>query len=197
MLTDSVKNAIWMYLVGWPHMFPSLSRFPVMWQCKGCSVAVASRALLLNHYKLKHPHFGRTIRYPCTYSKCPCTFMTWNALIVHQSRIHSTQVSQTQKELATFSCHLCRCKNLSNEREYFIHINTHLRRNEIVSCMFVGCTFQTNIYGTFKSHKSRRHTPHSLTDFIPGIVLTTTLASASVHDSSADCLDEEFGRGSF
>jgi hypothetical protein len=58
--------------------------------------------------------------------------------------------------------------------------------------MFVGCTFQTNIYGTFMSHKRSRHTPHNLTDFIPGIVLTTTLASPSLHDSSADCQDEEF-----
>uniref|UniRef100_A0A673C5P2 C2H2-type domain-containing protein n=1 Tax=Sphaeramia orbicularis TaxID=375764 RepID=A0A673C5P2_9TELE len=32
--------------------------------------------------------------HPCTYSKCPCAFKTWNALIVHQSRMHSTQVSQ-------------------------------------------------------------------------------------------------------
>lgn len=42
-----------------------------------------------------------------------------------------------------------------------------------------------------KSHKSRRHTPHTLTDFIPGIVITTTLASLSLHDSFADCQDEE------
>ena len=162
-----------------------------MWQCKGCSVVVASRSELLNHYKLKHPHFGRTIHYPCTYLKCPCTFKTWNALIVHQSRVHPAQVSPIQKQLSTFSCHLCACKNLANEREYFVHINTHLRRNENVCCMFVGCSFQTNIYGTFKSHKSRRHTPHTLNDFIPGIVKTTTLAWPSLHDSFSDCQEEE------
>lgn len=159
--------------------------------CKGCSFAFASRLELLNHYKLKHPHFGRTIPYPCTYVECPCTFKTWNALIVHQSRIHSTQVSNTQKELCTFSCHLSNCKNLANDRDYFIHIDTHLRRNETVCCMFVGCSFKTNVYGTFKSNKSRHHTPHTVTDFIPGIVKTTTLKSPSVNDSFSDSQDEE------
>ncbi|XP_051800542.1 uncharacterized protein LOC127532612 [Acanthochromis polyacanthus] len=164
-----------------------------MWQCTGCSVAVPSRSELLNHYRLKHPHFGRTIRYPCTYSECPCTFKTWNALMVHQSRVHSTQYNQTQKELSVFSCHLCPCKNLANEREFFVHINTHLKRNENVSCVFVGCSFQTTVYGTFKSHKSRRHTPHTLTDFLPGIVKTTAVASSSplLDDLFADRQDEE------
>ena len=162
-----------------------------MWQCKGCSVAVQSRSELLHHYKLKHPHFGCTLSYTCTYSKCPCTFKTWNALIIHQSRVHSTQDNQTLKKLSIFSCHLCACKNLANEREFFVHINTHLKRNENVCCMFVGCSFQTSIYGTFKSHKSRRHTPHTLADFLPGIVKTTTIASPPLYDLFSDCQDEE------
>lgn len=162
-----------------------------MWQCKGCSVAVPSRLALLNHYKLKHPHFGRTSHYPCTYSECPCTFKTWNALIVHQSRVHSTQESQTLKDLTIFSCHLCSCKNLANEREYFVHINSHLKKNVNVSCMFSGCSFQTCIYGTFKAHKSRRHTPRTLADFKPGIVKTTTVASLSLDHSLPDGLDED------
>lgn len=164
-----------------------------MWQCKGCTVAVASRHDLLNHYKLNHPHFGRTARYPCTSSECPCTFKTWNALIVHQSRVHSAQISHTQKDLSTFSCHICDCKDLSNEREFFLHINTHLKRNEIVSCVFIGCSFQTCIYGTFKSHKSRRHTPHTLTDFIPGIVTTTLVLPLldSAADYQEECVEDE------
>lgn len=157
-----------------------------MWQCKGCSATVASRSELLKHYKLKHPHFGRTSRYPCTYSKCPCTFKTWNALIVHQSRVHSTP----HKELSIFSCHLCACKNLTNETEFFLHINTHLKRNENVCCMFVGCDYQSSVYGTFKCHKSRHHTPHTLNDFKPGIVKTTTVAPPS-DDLFADSQDEQ------
>lgn len=161
-----------------------------MWQCKACPAAVESRSDLLAHYKLHHPHFGRTINYPCTYSDCPCTFKTWNALIVHQSRSHSTQVDQTLDDLATFCCHICNCCNLPNEREYFIHINTHLRKNELVSCMFTDCNFQTSVYGTFKSHKSRHHNPHTLADFRPEIVKNTIVPSHSSSDLF-DCQVEE------
>lgn len=51
--------------------------------------------------------------------------------------------------------------------------------------------FQTAAYGTFQSHKSRRHSPHTLTDFISGIVKTTTIASSSLHDSFTDSQDGE------
>ena len=161
------------------------------WQCKGCWVEVSSRSALLSHYKVKHPHFGRTARFPCTYLSCPCTFKTWNSLIVHQSRVHR---NLTQKKLFIFSCHLCNCKNLADEREYFIHINTHLRKNENVRCMFNGCSFQTCIYGTFKSHKSRHHTPHVLEDFIPGVVKSSHSATPSFQELP-HCQEEDQGVG--
>ncbi len=43
--------------------------------------------------------------------------------------------------------------------------------------MFAGCGFQACIYGNFKAHKSRKHTPHTLADFKPGIVKTTTVTA--------------------
>ncbi|KAG7481675.1 hypothetical protein JOB18_001839 [Solea senegalensis] len=46
------------------------------------------------------------------------------------------------------------------------------------------CSFQSNIYGTFKSHKSRKHTPHTYVDFKPGIVKTTRLATQTDVQSS-------------
>ncbi len=45
------------------------------------------------------------------------------------------------------------------------------------SCMFAGCGFHACIYGTFKAHKSRKHTPHTLADFKPGIVKTTRVTA--------------------
>ena len=57
--------------------------------------------------------------------------------------------------------------------------------------MFEGCAFQTKIYGTFKSHKNRKHNPHSLSDFKAGEV-KVTVQSASPDDgptSSADIDD--------
>lgn len=32
-----------------------------------------------------------------------------------------------------------------------------------------GCTYQSNIYGTFNSHKNLKHNPHSLKDFKAGV----------------------------
>ena len=167
-----------------------------MLKCKACTTSALSKSELLNHYKLKHVHFGLTSRYPCTYLTCPYSFKTWNALIVHHNRVHSTQVSQKPTALSVFCCHLCACKDLATEITYFSHITTHLKRNESVSCMFLGCDFKTNIYGTFKSHRSRHHTPHALTDFKPSIVRTTRLApptDAPLSDREEDDSDEVSG----
>lgn len=81
------------------------------------------------------------------------------------------------------SCHICGSKALSTERDYVSHI-THLRRNENVPCPFLDCLFQSIIYGTFKSDKSRKHTPHTYVDFMPGIVKTTRLATQTDVQSS-------------
>ncbi len=62
------------------------------------------------------------------------------------------------------------CSNIESEREYFSHIHNHLKSSETVSCMFEHCSFQTNVYGTFKSHKNRKHSSYSLQDFKPGVV---------------------------
>ncbi|KAF3848156.1 hypothetical protein F7725_021184 [Dissostichus mawsoni] len=55
---------------------------------------------------------------------------TWNALIVHHSKLHFSGV--TRKQEAIFSCHLCACSDLASERDYFCHINAHLKKNETV-----------------------------------------------------------------
>lgn len=39
-----------------------------------------------------------------------------------------------------------------------------------MSCVFENCHFKTNIYGTFASHRSRKHTPHSLDNFKPELL---------------------------
>jgi len=141
-----------------------------MWRCKECNLSVSGRPELLKHFRIQH--YLRQ-RYPCPHTNCPCNFKTWNALRIHLSRVHPIPRSQEIQEWSTFSCHLCACSRLPTEREYFVHIGTHLKNNETVGCMFESCTFQTNIYGTFHSHKNRKHNPHTLKDFKPGIVTNT------------------------
>ncbi len=64
------------------------------------------------------------------------------------------------------------------EKDYWTHINAHLKKNELITCMFsYVCNFKTNICGTFKSHKNRKHHYFSLKDFKSGIVTTATVAS--------------------
>ena len=141
-----------------------------MWQCKGCSSKTSTRAQLLKHYRLKHPHYGRRHPYPCPYVSCPCTFKSWNALKSHICRVHNRETSRQTLSSATFNCQVCGFSEVTSEKEYFTHINLHLKANETVPCMFKGCAFRTNIYGTFKSHKNRKHLGYSYSDFKPGIV---------------------------
>ncbi len=148
-----------------------------MWNCKACSVVVPSRLKLLQHYRLKNRHFGHSSRFPCVYSNCPCTFRTWNALRIHLNRFHVSETRHKQFQNTIFSCNICNCGGLNLEKDYWAHINAHLKKNELITCMFSGCNFKTNICGTFKSHKNRKHHYFSLNDFKSGIVTTATVAS--------------------
>lgn len=141
-----------------------------MWQCKDCKITVSTRSQLLKHYRLVHGHYGRGNRFPCTYSECPCSFKTWNALHSHLSRNHAKENTGLLASVATLNCHVCSCGDIASEREYFSHIHNHLKNSETVPCMFEHCSFQTNVYGTFKSHKNRKHNPYSLQDFKTGVV---------------------------
>lgn len=161
-----------------------------MWKCKICGITVSARSKLLKHHRLQHRHYGRSQRYSCTYSDCPCSFKTWNALLIHLSRNHASRSGVNDKRRSTFSCHLCACSNLASEREYFVHINSHLKRNETVHCMFSGCNFQSNVYGTFKSHKNRKHSPHALNDFKFGVV-TMSEQLAESGDEAVQDFDSE------
>ncbi len=143
-----------------------------MWQCKVCGTELSSRYELLKHSKLIHGHLGTRFRHPCVYSSCPCTFKSWNNLLSHIYRAHCDQSSSKQDQLATFSCQLCACIE-SNQRDYFCHLNEHLRKHETVTCVFKECTFKSNIYNTFHTHKNRKHNLHGLTDFKLDVVTVT------------------------
>ncbi|XP_070410625.1 uncharacterized protein [Nothobranchius furzeri] len=147
-----------------------------MWPCKLCDRLLSTRYELLKHFRLKHFHHSHTGRYPCAYLDCPCTFTSWKKLLSHTYRIHS-KLETGGAQSTTFSCQTCGCEVLSTEKEYFSHINQHLRQYENVTCMFEGCTYQSNIYGTFNSHKNRKHNPHSLTDFKAGVVKVSVQSS--------------------
>lgn len=78
-----------------------------------------------------------------------------------ESHIYTThrKLETAGAQSTTFTCQTCGCEELSTEKDYFSHTYQHLRQYKNVTCMFEGCAFQTKIYGTFKSHKIRKHNP--------------------------------------
>lgn len=154
-----------------------------MWACKDCGTTVGTRFHLLKHYRLVHTNFCRRHPYPCTYSDCPCVFKTLNALHSHLSRSHANQSVPKCVTTTIFNCQLCTNANIASAEQYFWHINNHLKSHETVNCMFQGCSFQTNVYGTFKSHRNRKHTPYSFEGFKKCIVKTSETEDSADGDS--------------
>lgn len=78
-----------------------------------------------------------------------------------------------------------------SERDYWCHIYAHLKKNEVVTCMFLDCKLQTNFLGSFKSHKCRKHSSFSTKDFKPGLVVSSTLASPESPSNISDDDDDD------
>lgn len=65
-----------------------------------------------------------------------------------------------------------------------LHTLAFIQNNETVTCMCGGCSIQTNIHGTFYSHKKQKHKPCTLKDFKSGVVQITQVSQQSPEDSS-------------
>lgn len=126
------------------------------WQCKTCGFRATTRGDLLTHYRLQHRTLETGNSVPCLIHDCPCSFKTLSALRTHLSRYHPEDEARRPEVVVCFSCLICSSKH-PTKKEYFLHLGNHLRRHETVECVFTGCTFKTNIYATFFSHKSRKH----------------------------------------
>nr|XP_032833101.1 uncharacterized protein LOC116955880 [Petromyzon marinus] len=153
-----------------------------MWLCRDCGSSHISRSKLLKHFRLVHGQYGHRHAYPCAYSYCPCTFKTWNALRSHLCRSHGSEQQpqkQNSSESTKINCHVCGVTDIPSVNDYILHINKHLRSHETVSCMFKDCSFKSNVYSTFKSHKRQKHCQCSLTDFKEGIVKTQEVRGLS------------------
>lgn len=58
--------------------------------------------------------------------------------------------------------------------------------------MFLDCKFKTNVFGSFRSHKSRKHRCYSVKNLKPGIVVSDTVAYP---ESASSTFDEHIGEG--
>ena len=147
----------------------------MQWTCRFCRFDCPKRGQLLKHYRLKHGGFTRTSPIPCLHLQCICTFKSLNALKVHLSRFHS-QMTQTsdKNDVQTFNCQVCEFNEPCSENDFFTHLRTHLKLIQKVQCPYLDCDFETNIYSTFNTHKSRNPDQKSSTShlqFKPGIAV--------------------------
>ena len=67
----------------------------------------------------------------------------------------------------------------------------------MLNCVFKNCVFKTNVYGTFSSHRSRKHKPHSLEDFKEDILMRYDSCTDvdmddidMIENSAVSCTDE-------
>lgn len=92
-------------------------------------------------------------------------------------------------EILSFCCQFCNEGTFSTEKEYFEHLRQHLKKQETVTCVFKNCNFKTNIYGTFASHRNRKHTPHSLDEFKDEVI--KRYENPSQADQCSDGVNQE------
>lgn len=102
---------------------------------------------------------------------CPCSFKRWSSLRSHLSRYHLEISSPATPQTHFFTCLVCDTPDFPIEKDYFEHIGHRLKNSETVKSVFAGCNHQTNIYGTFATHKHQKLTPHTSQDFKPDIII--------------------------
>lgn len=162
------------------------------WSCKLCNMVVPKKGDLMKHYRLRHDYMGRQLQ-PCLYSDCPCSFKTLNSLRSHLSRHHAPEI-RPPGQITSFKCPNCHCSMFASANDFLKHLRFHLKRHETVTCVFKDCNFKTNVYGTFAAHKSRKHTPHLLTDFKSifleqNVIQYHSNSSPFTEDENEDCLN--------
>lgn len=87
-----------------------------------------------------------------------CTFKSYNSLKIHLTRFHpEKQETHGCEKSREFHCPLCTLKLLFVEQDMFCHLQSHLKKFEMVTCPYRNCNFQTNNHSTFNSHKWRKH----------------------------------------
>lgn len=150
------------------------------WQCKLCTFVASSKGGLIKHYWPKHGHFGHGHFLPCIHLNCSCSFKTWGGLRTHLYRAHKSEETENHQDVKAFKCKICdSC--FPNTKDYFQHINSHLKRLETIECVFDGCEFKTNMYGTYATHRSRKHSNDFKAEVIAKLPVSTSVQQNERH----------------
>jgi len=96
-----------------------------------------------------------------------------NALSTHLSRYHIAQPSSCTEQSqgpVTFKCSLYTFQQPFSDSAVFSHLRKHLKNHETVMCSYKDCSYKTNVYLSFSSHKTREHQAGVASDFQTDIV---------------------------
>lgn len=119
------------------------------WKCRVCRKIHGSQVHLLRHYRVEHRHGSKISALPCMCPECPWTFYTFSAFKTHMCRYHVIDSNQVRH---TFHLNVL-CVDLNNP-----FLNTHCIVTSVhlmsVVCPYKNCSYSTNVYSSFKTHKS-------------------------------------------
>lgn len=87
---------------------------------------------------------------------------------------------------------MCEYKQNSTLNEYLQHLRQHLKNHETLTCIFQSCSYKTNVYGSFKTHRYRNHRLASVSDLKAELTLRAQQTHHSSDDINADNLHEDF-----
>lgn len=71
------------------------------------------------------------------------------------------------------------------------HLGEHLKNHETVNCIFKSCSYKTNVYGSFRTHRSRNQKSSSVSNLKPEIAARVQPIHHSSDDSNADDSHED------
>ena len=166
----------------------------MIWKCKLCAASYTSRIQLFRHYRLQHSHYSRISPLPCLYTDCICTFQTLNALSTHLSRYHTAQPSSCTEQSqgpVLFKCPLCTFQQPFSNSALFSHLRKHLKNHLTVTCPYKDCSYSTNVYSSFNTHKSREHQAGLASDFQIDLVSEDPHSlQASISEETSDLHEE-------
>ena len=153
----------------------------------GCHYSSKNYRSLLDHLKLLHSQSSQPI--VCQYNGCSRVLSSVKMLSLHLRTSHQTRKSSVvlkQNQLAEEMCELqcmsvsCGHQKFKTVKELKIHLRSaHTDKRQEINCIFDGCSFSTNVSGTFKSHISKKH-PLQLKHNLKREILTSSDADTQM-----------------
>ena len=137
----------------------------------GCPFKTVRHISYINH--LRALHSTTKAELSCQLKGCKRVFFGVSLLLTHikvshRSRISSVKARQTMQveSMTKLKCPSALCGNqvVESLKELKVHMKWHFERLQHVPCIYTGCSFETDVDATFRSHCSKKHRHKGLED---------------------------------